>query len=390
MFIVSLFLCGFSSAIANRTLDPLTAEISRDLGVPVASVALLSSILALTYAAGQPIIGPSGDHLGKSRVLKVAMWICFLSTLATALAPGFPALLAARGFTGFAAGGLVPIAMAMIGDHYPPQQRQVAIARFIMAPIIGQMAGALFAGSIEALVGWRGVMHICAAFIFIAALVATFTLPTLKPASSGPHAVAAAKHNYVRIFSLPRSWVCFSSSFAFGALAFGVLPFIAPLLELQENGGAREAGMIIAGFGGGAFLLALLLPLVLRLASRPIVMIAGSLVSALSLLAYSQGPHWGLQLALLTAFGFGFFMQHNSIQAEVSELAPEARATAFAMHSFFFFLGHSIGPLVYGLQIAAVGPGKTLIINALLIGLAGSAIAFYFKSYPMRRRQEMR
>jgi predicted MFS family arabinose efflux permease len=387
LLIIALFFCGFSSAIANRTLDPLTVEIARDLNVPIASVALLSSALAFMYAAGQPVIGPLGDHFGKSRVLKLAMWICAASVLASAFAPNFHVLLAIRPITGFAAGGIVPVGMALLGDMYGPANRQIVLARFIMAAIIGQIAGAMLAGTLEAWVGWRGVLFICAAIVFFAAVIATWLLPASPTNNGQPFSFAVARRNYARIFALPRAWVCFSSSFFIGGLTFGLLPYIAPLLEAGNNGGAREAGFIIAGFGAGAFLLALLLPVVLKFMRRPYVMLAGSATAGLCLAAYALGSHWSVQIVLLTIFGFGFFMQHNSIQTEVSELIPEARTTAFAMHSSALFIGHTIGPAVYGLQIATIGSVATLTMNGLIIAMIGCSIGFFFLLYHRSLRQ---
>ena len=381
MLFVAFFFCGFSSAIANRTTDPLTVEIATDLGVPVSSVAMLASVLAFMYAAGQPVIGPAGDHYGKARILKISMWICGLSVLASAFAPNFPVLLALRPITGLAAGGIVPIGMAMIGDLYKPKDRQLALARFIMSAIIGQMAGALLAGSLAAWVGWRGVLLICAAIVLAAAAAISFILPPSPARPQTGFDFAATRANYARILALPRAQVCFSSPFFIGGLTFGLLPFIAPILEAHDTGGAREAGFIIAGFGAGALMLALALPLILSRIKRPVMMILGSLTAAASLLSYALGLHWSVQVVLLTIFGFGFFMQHNSIQAEVAELMPETRATAFALHSSSLFLGQAIGPVIYGVELAAFGARPTLALNATVIAVAGCLIGLYFHRY---------
>ena len=50
--------------------------------------------------------------------------------------------------------------------------------------------------------------------------------------------------------------------------------------------------------------------------------------------------------------GFGFYMLHGCIQIYVTELAPAARGSAMALHSFFFFLGQAVGPIVYGVGLA--------------------------------------
>jgi len=373
----ALFLCGLSSAIANRTLDPLTVAIAADLSVPVSSVALLASALALMYALGQPFIGPLGDHFGKGRVLRAAMWITGASVLASAFAPNFEVLMALRPITGLASGGIIPVGLAMIGDLYDARGRQVALARFVMSAIIGQIAGALLAGSLEALVGWRGVLLVCAGLIFAAAAFASYALPRTAGRAGG-FSLAAARADYASIFALPRAWVCFSSPLIVGGLTFGLLPFVAAILAAQDNGGAREAGFIIGAFGAGCLLLAAILPLLLAHLHRPALMIAGALTAAASLAGYALGLHWTMQAILFGGLGLGFFMLHNSIQAEVSDLAPKARATAYSLHSSSLFIGHAIGPALYGVQFTTLGTPLTLSLNAGVIALTGTLIGLYF------------
>ena len=57
---------------------------------------------------------------------------------------------------------------------------------------------------------------------------------------------------------------------------------------------------------------------------------------------------WPLEVVDFALFGFGFYMLHACIQVYVTELAPAARGSAVALHSFFFFLGQAVGPIVYG------------------------------------------
>lgn len=383
---IAFFFCGFSSAIANRTTDPLTAEIAADLGVSISSVALLASVLSFMYAAGQPFLGPAGDHFGKPRILKLAMWVCGFSVLASAFAPNFSTLLAIRPITGLAAGGIVPVGMAIIGDMYGPRDRQIALARFIMAAILGQIAGALLAGTLEQWIGWRGVLLVCAAIVLLAAAMVSIFLPSAPSDSGRKFNFAETRANYGRIFAMRRARFCFASPFFIGGLAFGSLPFIAPILQSQNNGGAREAGFIIAAFGTGALMLAVFLPFILRILQRPVMMLAGTAIAVASLIAYSLGAHWSLQVVLFGLFGFGFFMQHNSIQAEVSDLVPETRATAYAMHSLALFAGQAIGPAIYGQEIAAFGAQASLTINAVVIAVAGAVIGSYFYRYHKGRQ----
>ena len=54
-------------------------------------------------------------------------------------------------------GGIIPIAMAAIGDRATMAQRQITLGRFTVIMIFGQMAGAACSGVIAEYVGWRGV-----------------------------------------------------------------------------------------------------------------------------------------------------------------------------------------------------------------------------------------
>ena len=69
------------------------------------------------------------------------------------------------------------------------------------------------------------------------------------------------------------------------------------------------------------------------------------------LLVIAARAPWPVEFANFALLGFGFYMLHAVIQIYASELAPAARGSAMALHSFFFFLGQAVGPVVYG-----VGP----------------------------------
>ncbi len=375
-------LCGFSSAVASRTLDPLTLVIAQDLSVPVSSVALLASALTLPYALAQPILGPVGDHFGKARVLRIALGLSAVSILLSALAQSYSTLFVARVMTGLAGAGIMPVAMAMIGDLYP-RGRQVAIARFVTSAIIGQILGAVFAGMVEAQIGWRGIMWICFAVVLIAAIGANVLLPsTPTPKDKGRFSIPGALATYRRIFSNSRAWACYGTVFISGGLTFGFLPFISPVLASQNNGGAREAGFIIAGMAAGSLLFSVFLPLLLRVVSRPLLMSLGGASGGIGFLAYSFGAPWYYQICFFSFVGLGFFMLHNSVQTEVAEIEPSARSSAYAMHAFSFFLGQSAGPAIWSLAIAGLGAQVAICAIGLVIAASGLVAGRVFAGLP--------
>jgi DHA1 family inner membrane transport protein len=82
---------------------------------------------------------------------------------------------------------------------------------------------------------------------------------------------------------------------------------------------------------------------------------SGAVLMGLQLAIVAFGPPWQLQAGNFILMGWGFYMIHGSLQVFASELSVEARATALSLHSFFFFMGQTIGPIAYGFGILNVG-----------------------------------
>ena len=146
MLLFILSLCGFSGALATRLFDPLITSIAADFATPVSVVALLSTAFALPFGLSQPFLGPTGDAFGKEVVIKVAVSVLALCLLASTFAPNLKLLFVSRVLGGVAAGGIMPVCMALIGDRFALAVRQVALSRFIGATLIGQLVGASVGG----------------------------------------------------------------------------------------------------------------------------------------------------------------------------------------------------------------------------------------------------
>jgi predicted MFS family arabinose efflux permease len=372
VLLVILSLCGFSGALATRLIDPLITSIAADFATSVSVVALLSSAFALPFGLSQPILGPIGDSLGKTWIIKLATAVLALCLLASALAPGLTILFLSRVLGGVAAGGIMPACMALIGDSFPLAVRQVAMSRYIGATLVGQLVGASLGGVVAEWVGWRAVLGGAAGLAVLAAAAAIGMLPrSAQPRT--PLRVDEAAARYQLVLGNPRSFVCFGVVFLEGLAIYGIMPFIGDLLQSRGAGGLREAGFVIGGLGIGGLLYAFVVPLILRFARRPAMMAAGGLIAATGLGGVGQEVAWPVQMASMIVLGFGFFLLHNSVQTEVTELAPSARASSFSLHAFSFFLGQALGPIVYGLALPSAGAPISLAGGAAI--LAGTGLA---------------
>jgi len=379
-----LLLFGFSSAIAQRSLDPLTVTIARDFAMAPETVALLSTAVAVPFALAQPILGPLGDHFGKERVIKAALWLLAASVFIGAFVPVFAGLVLSRIVTGAASGGIIPISQAILGDLYTGHKRMVCIARVTMAAFIGQLAGASFAGLTVETLGWRGVMIAGGIVVVLAALLANFKIPKPAPRARKPFSLGTVLSNYRELFRMPRAWACYLTGFTQSGIVFGLLPFIAYLLERQNNGGPREAGLIITGYCVGSLIFALGASRILRLMKRPHMLISGAIITAGGMVFFAMGFHWLVQIGIFAVVGFGFFLQHNAIQGEVSDLSEDLRASAYSFHAFAFCVGAATAPVVYGLSIPAIGARATLLAAATVFCITGIVSGTLFSWFHRR------
>jgi predicted MFS family arabinose efflux permease len=337
----------------------------------VGLVALLSSAFALPFGLSQPFLGPTGDAFGKAVVIKVATSVLAVCLLASALAPTMTVLFISRILGGVAAGGIMPVCMALIGDSFPLAVRQLALSRYIGATLIGQLVGVSAGGMIAEWIGWRGVLGCAAALAVIAAGAAVIMLPKADGPRANQFRLSEALARYRLVLGNPRSLVCFGIVFLEGLAIYGITPFIGELLRLRGAGGLREAGFVIGGLGIGGLLYAFLAPVVLRFASRRVMMAVGGGVGALGLGTLGAEVSWPVQMASMVVLGFGFFLLHNSVQTEVTELAPSARASSFSLHAFSFFMGQALGPVVYGIALPTVGTTISVAGGAAILAIAG-------------------
>jgi predicted MFS family arabinose efflux permease len=112
------------------------------------------------------------------------------------------------------------------------------------------------------------------------------------------------------------------------------------------------------------------------------MMIAGASMTSLQLAAIAFGPGWQVQVFCLLLMGWGFYMIHGCLQIFASELSVEARATAMSLHSFFFYVGQTIGPIAYGFGIQSAGKMTTLLTSAVIIIALGFACARLLRQRP--------
>ena len=370
----------FVSSMSMRLIDPVVPDIARDLGVDAASVALLATAFAFPYALGQPILGALGDSLGKARIIKITLGLLALCLAATAFAPSLDALFIARIVGGAAGGGIIPLAFALVGDRFSFEERQIALSRVLTAVIAGQMTGSVGSGLIASYFGWRVAMMGGTGLALAALALTLWQLHPRTNVERPPFQPLRMFDGYGQVFANPKTIVCFTAVFIEGIVVFGLFPYIAVMLEKRGAGGLKEAGFVLSGFAiGGLVYTAFVRVMLLKLGLYNLIR-AGAFLSGLGFVVLSPEWSWPVEMAVFVAIGAGFYMIHNSLQTQATELAPDSRASAVAAHAFFFFLGQAAGPLIYGFSLERFGTQATLVAAGLTFALTGLATATGLKA----------
>jgi predicted MFS family arabinose efflux permease len=368
-------LATFSASLSARALDPVLPHVADEFGVSIATAAGFSAVFAFTFAMVQPVMGAAADMFGKARLMIVCLVLLGLANILGAISTSFPLLFATRILAGIGSGGIFPVALGLTSDLVGPDKRQVAIGRTLAGAMTGNLLGASASGLIGDFLGWRGVLAVLGSLVVLAsiAVAAGFhgAALTRPPKSS----LSALKHGYRTIFSNPNARICYSAVFIEGCCVLGLFPFIASFLfELGETS-LSIAGIVIAGFAVGGLFYTLTVSRFLPRLGVNAMMVAGATLVGFQLIVVAFGPGWKIQALSLSMMGWGFYMIHGCLQVFASELSVEARATALSLHSFFFFMGQTIGPIAYGFGIQHAGKIPTLLTAAAVMIALGFACA---------------
>jgi len=368
-------LATFSANLSARALDPVLPHVADDFGITIATAASFAAVFAFTFAAIQPLIGAAADLLGKARLIIFCLLILGVANIVGSLATSFPLLFVSRILAGIGSGGVFPVSLGLTSDLVVPEKRQIGISRTLAGSMTGNLLGASFSGLIGDLLGWRGVLAILGGLVVVAAIAvaAGFRGAALKhpPRTS----LGALKHGYRTIFTNPNARVCYPAVFVEGCCVLGLFPFIASFLFDLGETSLSVVGIVIAGFAIGGLFYTMTVSRFLPVIGMRGMMMAGATLVGLQLIATAFGPAWKLQFLCMLMMGWGFYMIHGCLQVFASELSVEARATALSLHSFFFFMGQTVGPLAYGFGLEQGGKMTTLVTAAACMMALGLVCA---------------
>lgn len=369
-------LATFAASLSARALDPVLPHVASDFAVSIATAAGFASVFAFTFAIIQPALGAAADLFGKARLVIICLVLLGVANVLGALSSSFPMLFATRILAGIGAGGVFPIALGLASDLVGPEKRQIAIGRTLTGSMTGNLLGASLSGLVGDFLGWRGVLAVLGSLAVVASIAVALGFRggalTRVPARID---LSVLKHGYRTIFANPNAKVCYSAVFIEGCCVLGLFPYIASFLFEQGVTSLSIGGLVIAGFAVGGLFYTASVSRLLPLIGVNGMMMSGAVLMGVQLAIIAFGPRWQFQAFNFVLMGAGFYMLHGSLQVFASELSVEARATALALHSFFFFMGQTVGPIAYGFGILNAGKIPALLTSAVIIVTLGGVCA---------------
>jgi predicted MFS family arabinose efflux permease len=374
-----LSLAAFASALSARVTDPLLPNLAKEFGVSLGDASNVITFFSVAYGISQLLFGPLGDRYGKYLVVA---WACIASALTAglcALAPNFSLLLVARLLGGATAGALIPLSMAWIGDVVPYQQRQPVLARFLIGHILGLSMGAFFGGLAGDALGWSfPFFGIALIFLLIGAVLLLLNRRLPVHARMMHKAEGATIPRMIKEFRqvLAKPWarmVLLIVSLE-GAFLYGAFAFIASHLHRTFGMSLTASGAMVMLYGFGGLVFAAASGAFVHRLGEIGLSLWGGLFVAGSLFVIGVAPVWWWAIPGCFFAGLGFYMLHNTLQTNATQMAPERRGAGVSAFACCYFLGQSIGVGAAGIIVERAGTGTVIVVGA--IGVLAVALIF--------------
>lgn len=150
------FLVVVSGATVNVALPPIMTTFSMNLD----GVQWIITAYMIASAVFIPTVGWLGNRLGNRNLFLLSLLLFISSSALCGLAWGGSALIFFRIMQGVGGGPLIPMAMVLMNDAFPPRERGFAMGLFGLASAFGPAVGPVIGGYLTDYLSWRAVFYI--------------------------------------------------------------------------------------------------------------------------------------------------------------------------------------------------------------------------------------
>jgi predicted MFS family arabinose efflux permease len=336
----------------------------------------------LPYGISTLFYGPLSDRVGRKPVILTLLVMMVLTTAGVATAHTATQMLAWRLLGGVATGGIVPIALALLGDLFPYAERGRAIG-WMFGAIAGGMAfGSTLGAFLNPIIGWRSEFLITAGLSGIT-LAFAIRLRHCFESQLPRHPLAASEviSGYIHLFSDPRAARGYIYILLNGIFHSGIFSWLGLYFSERYHLGDEGIGLALLGYGVPGMLLGPVIGHIADRYGRKHIIPLGILLAAVC--AAALIPHSPLIWpAILTAIlSLGYDMSHPLLAGIITSVNPARRGLSMGMNAFVLFSGFGLGTLIFELVLRS---GFTLSLGIF----AAAQLCLGFVAVPLFRGED--
>jgi predicted MFS family arabinose efflux permease len=344
---------GFAAFVNLYSPQALLPELAGEFGVGAGQISTLMTAGTAAIALTAPFTGALADVLGRKRLITAAMFAVVVPTLIMTFATSVPQLVAWRFVQGLLLPPIFTVAVAYVGDEWPPADVPRVAGLFISGSSVGGFSGRFITGVVADLAGWRASFAVIALLTLMAGLIVTFALPRERRFVRSGGFLASARQMFAHTGN-PRLLAIY-------AVGFGVLfNFIGTFTYVSFHlAGAPYfftptlLGAIFVTYLGGSLIVPWVGRAILLFGRRRFVLGIIALWSAGALLLLAP-PVAAIIAGLTICATCGLICQAVST-GYVITIAKEGRSSAAGLYASTFYVGGSAGAFLVGLVWNASG-----------------------------------
>ncbi|GAA5058155.1 DHA1 family inner membrane transport protein [Thermocatellispora tengchongensis] len=370
LLVFSLMIMVFGLTTGEFVIAGILPDVARDLSVSIPAAGLLVSAYAAGMIVGGPVITTLTARLPRRPLIAGLIVTSIAGNAASALAPTYPILLAARFVAGLVVATFFAVAIATAVSTALPGKQGSTVARLTLGMNLGIIAGTPLGTFIGHNLGWR------ATFAAIAVFSAAALVLVLRSVPGEPAPEIGSLLGELRVFTRRDVALAIALTAVGNLGVVTVFSFLAPL-AIDVSGfsdGTLPVLLLVYGTGAvaGNFLGG-------RLADKALMpSLAGLLAVLAGVLAvgWAVGGHQVSAAVLWFVLGVLAFAIIPGMQTRVLTTAQAAPTLAVAVNASGFQLAAAFAGWLGGRLIDGPGPRSIYLVAAVLT-VAGLLIALY-------------
>ncbi|NEA39477.1 MFS transporter, partial [Streptomyces sp. SID11385] len=367
--LLALAVVAFGIGTTEFVSMGLLPQIADGVGVSVPQAGNLVSAYALGVVVGAPLLTGLGARIPHKKLLLLLTGLFVIGNTASAFAPGFGTLFAARVLAGLPHGALFGVGAVVASRLVAPERAARAVSMMFLGLTVANIVGVPAGTALGQALGWRAA-YLAVAAIGLVALAALVTLVPHQPRGEGAgigRELRAMGNRHIAIM-LATAVVGFGGCFA-------VYSYLVPMLTEVTGMAESSTTFVLALYGVGMTLGTLVAGPLTDRAPRP-TLYGGLVILAMTLAAFYFAIHV-LATALLCVLLIGAVgsLITTPVQMLLMAKAEEAPTMAAASNHSAFNLANAGGAWLGGLVISAGWGWTAPALVGTALAVAGLALA---------------